>query len=43
MVSFENSEIDNSFEIEIKESTNKAKVVLKPFYDPKKNITSKSL
>ena len=43
MVSIENSEIDNSFEIEMKESTNKAKVVLKPFYDPKKSITSKSL
>ena len=43
MVSIENSEIDNSFEIKIKESTYKAKVVLKPFYDPKKQITSKSL
>ena len=42
MVSIENSEIDNSFEITMRESTNKAKVVLKPFYDPKKNITSKS-
>ena len=43
MVSIENSEIDNSLEIKMKESTNKAKVVLKPFYDPKKQITSKSL
>ena len=44
MVSIENSEIDNSFEIKMKESTTyKAKVVLKPFYDPKKQITSKSL
>jgi len=43
MVSIENSEIDNSFEIKMKETTNKAKVVLKPFYDPKKQITSKSL
>ena len=43
MVSIENSEIDNSFEIKMKESTYKAKVVLKPFYDPKKQITSKSL
>ena len=43
MVSIENSEIDNSFEIRMPESNNKAKVVLKPFYDPKKNITSKSL
>ena len=43
MVSIENSEIDNSFEIKMRDSTNKAKVVLKPFYDPKKNITSKSL
>jgi len=43
MVSIENSEIDNFFEIKMPESNNKAKVVLKPFYDPKKNITSKSL
>jgi len=43
MVSIENSEIDNLFEIKMPESNNKAKVVLKPFYDPKKNITSKSL
>ena len=43
MVSIENSEIDNSFEIKMRESTYKAKVVLKPFYDPKKQITSKSL
>ena len=43
MVSIENSEIDNSFDIRMPESNNKAKVVLKPFYDPKKNITSKSL
>ena len=43
MVSIENSEIDNSFEIKMKDLTNKAKVVLKPFYDPKKQITSKSL
>ena len=43
MVSIENSEIDISFEIQMPESKNKAKVVLKPFYDPKKNITSKSL
>ena len=43
IVSTENSEIDNSFEIKMPESNNKAKVVLKPFYDPKKNITSKTL
>jgi hypothetical protein len=43
MVSIENSEIDNSFDIKMPYSNNKAKVVLKPFYDPKKNITSKSL
>ena len=43
MVSIENSEINNSFDIKMKESTYKAKVVLKPFYDPKKQITSKSL
>ena len=43
MVSIENSEIDNSFDIKMPESNNKAQVVLKPFYDPKKQITSKSL
>jgi aminomethyltransferase len=43
MVTIENSEIDNSFDIKMPYSNNKAKVVLKPFYDPKKNITSKSL
>ena len=43
MVSIENSEIDNSIEIKMPESNNKAQVVLKPFYDPKKQITSKSL
>ena len=43
MVSIENSQIDNSFDIQMSESNNKAKVVLKPFYDPKKKITSKSL
>ncbi len=43
MVSIENSEIDNSFEIKMPESFNKAKVVLKPFFDPKKSITNKSL
>ena len=42
MVSIENCEIDNSFEIKMLESNNKANVVLKPFYDPNKNITSKS-
>jgi aminomethyltransferase len=43
MVSLENSEINNSFEIKMPETNNKARVVFKPFYDPKKNITSKSL
>ena len=43
MVSIENSEIDNSFDIKMPYLNNKAKVVFKPFYDPKKNITSKSL
>jgi len=43
IVSIENTEIDNSFDIRMPESINKAKVVLKPFYDPKKNITSVSL
>ena len=43
IVSIENSEIDNSFDIKMPYLNNKAKVVFKPFYDPKKNITSKSL
>ena len=43
MVSIENAEIDNSFNIKMPYSNNKAKVVSKPFYDPKKSITSKSL
>ena len=43
MVSIENAEINNSIDIKMPESNNKAKVVLKPFYDPKKNITTKSL
>ncbi|MDA9632693.1 glycine cleavage system protein T [Pelagibacteraceae bacterium] len=43
IVSIENSEIDNSFDIKMPYLNNKAKVAVKPFYDPKKNITSKSL
>ena len=43
MVSIENVEIDNSFDIQMPESKSKAKVVIKPFYDPKKKITTKSV
>ena len=43
MVSIENVKIDNSFDIQMPKSNNKAKVVSKPFYDPKKKITTKSL
>ncbi len=43
MVSIENAYIDNCFEIQIFEETKRAKVVMKPFVDPKKKITSKTL
>tara|TARA_B100001250_G_scaffold391753_1_gene392955 strand:+ start:549 stop:1700 length:1152 start_codon:yes stop_codon:yes gene_type:complete len=39
MVSIENSEIGNSFDIQMLETINNATVVEKPFYDPKKQIT----
>jgi len=43
MVSIENVYIDNVFDIQIFKATKRAKVVLKPFVDPKKKITSKTL
>ena len=43
MVSIENVYIDNFFDIQIFNATKRAKVVLKPFVDPKKKITSKTL
>ena len=43
MLSIENAKINNSFDIQMPKSNNKAKVVSKPFYDPKKKITTKSL
>ena len=43
MVSAENSQIGNNFDIKISENFFKAQIVEKPFYDPKKQITSKTL
>ena len=43
MVTIDNSQIDNSFDVKILDESFKAKVVEKPFYDPKKQITSKTL
>ena len=43
MVTIDNSQIDNSFDVKIVDEFFKAQVVEKPFYDPKKQITSKSL
>ena len=43
MVAIENSEIGNKLDVKIADKLFKAKVVEKPFYDPKKQITSKSL
>ena len=43
MVSIENSEIDTGLEVETSTGTFKATVVEKPFYDPKKKITSSVL
>ena len=42
MVSIENSEINNLLEIKMLDSNSKARVVLKPFYDPKKILAIKS-
>ena len=43
MVSIENTEIDNSFDIKMLKKTNRGHVTQKPFYDPNKQITTKSL
>ena len=43
MVTIDNSQIDNSFDVKIVDEFFRALVVEKPFYDPKKQITSKSL
>ena len=43
IVTIDNSQIDNSFDIKIVDEFFRAQVVEKPFYDPKKQITSKSL
>ena len=43
MVTIDNSQINNSFDVKIVDEFFKAQVVEKPFYDPKKQITSKSL
>ena len=43
IVTTDNSQIDNSFDVKIVDEFFKAQVVEKPFYDPKKQITSKSL
>ena len=43
IVSIENCEVGNCVDIKILDTTNKATIVEKPFYDPKKQITNKSL
>ena len=43
IVSIENSNVGNCVDIKMLQTTNKATIVQKPFYDPKKQITSKSL
>ena len=43
MVTIDNSQINNSFDVKIVDEFFRALVVEKPFYDPKKQITSKSL
>ena len=43
IVTTDNSQIDNSFDVKIVDEFFRAQVVEKPFYDPKKQITSKSL
>ncbi len=42
MVTIDNSQIDNNFDVKIADKFFTAQVVEKPFYDPKKQITSKS-
>ena len=43
IVSIENCEVGNYVDIKKLDTTNKATIVEKPFYDPKKQITNKSL
>ncbi len=43
MVTIDNSQINNNFDVKIVDEFFRAQVVEKPFYDPKKQITSKSL
>ena len=43
MVTIDNSQINNNFDVKIVDKFFRAQVVEKPFYDPKKQITSKSL
>ena len=43
MVTIDNSQIGNSFDVRISDKFFKAQIVEKPFYDPNKQITSKSL
>ena len=43
IVSIENCEVGNCVDIKMLDTTNKAIIVEKPFYDPKKQITNKSL
>ena len=43
IVSIENCEVGNCLDIKMLDTTNKATIVEKPFYDPKKQIANKSL
>ena len=43
IVSIENTELGNNFDIKILDTNYNATIVPKPFYDPKKQITKKSL
>ena len=43
IISIENCEVGNCVDIKMLDTTNKATIVEKPFYDPKKQITNKSL
>ena len=43
IVSIENCEVGNCVDIKMLDTSNKATIVEKPFYDPKKQITNKSL
>ena len=43
MVNIEYSKIDQEIEVSIDSENFKCKIIEKPFFDPKKQITSKSL